>query len=235
MSTVAEPTYTRNTWQRMSSLRRLLAFLCTAFVLLIVRLITAVKAHWRGSSPISVQRIYFANHTSNADFVLIWSALPERLRDTTRPVAGSDYWLKGAVSRFIARDVFGSVLIDRTRSKFKDDPLEVMSDALNEGASLILFPEGTRNMTDAPLLPFKSGLFHLAKRQPEIELLPVWLNNTKRVLPKGEALPVPLLCSVTFGAPLRLRTGENKTAFLQRAAHELLRLSPRRHLEAPAA
>ena len=227
MSAVVDPAYADQAGHRPSALRQWLASLFTAAVLMFVRLMTSAKTTWVGSKPLPVQRIYFANHASNGDFVLIWSALPRALRSMTRPVAGADYWLKNAVQRFVATDVFGSVLIDRSCSAPAAEALERMADALRDGASLILFPEGTRNMTDAPLLPFKSGLFHLAKRQPDVEIVPVWLSNTGRVLPKGEIVPVPLHCTVTFGAPLKLKPKEPKAAFLERASNALLGLAPK--------
>lgn len=226
MSVVVDPAHAERTWHRPSSLKRWLASVFSTAVLMFVRLVTSAKVSWSGCKPRAVQRIYFANHASNGDFVLIWSALPPALRAMTRPVAAADYWLKTALQRFVARDVFGSVLIDRSGSVRADDALRRMTGAMNEGASLILFPEGTRNMTDRPLLPFKSGLYHLAKRQPAIEIVPVWLTNTGRVLPKGAIVPVPLTCSVTFGAPLTLRAREPKSAFLERAANALLALKP---------
>lgn len=226
MTAAVDPAYAGQTWHRPSALRRWLASLCTTAVLWFVRLMTAATAHWAGSRPVPAKRIYFANHTSNGDFVLIWSALPHSLRKMTRPVAGADYWLKNALQRFVATDVFGSVLIDRCRAAAADEALRRMADALDEGASLILFPEGTRNMTDMPLLPFKSGLYHLAKRCPDVEVVPVWLSNTGRVLPKGEIIPVPLRCGVTFGAPLKMRPSEPKAAFLARASNALLALAP---------
>ena len=182
-----------------------------ALITLFARFVTAVRAEWRGFEPDLAPRIYFANHTSNGDFVLIWTVLPPVLRRTTRPVAGADYWNVNAIRRFIADRVFHSVLIDRNPETRKDDPVGQMSQALDAGASLILFPEGTRNMTEERLLPFKSGLYHLAMARPEIELVPVWLENLNRMMPKGEVFPVPLLCTVTFGAPLRLR-GEDYAA-----------------------
>ena len=97
-----------------------------------------------------------------------------------------------------------------------------MTDALDAGASLILFPEGTRNMTEERLLPFKSGLYHLAMARPQVELVPVWLENLNRMMPKGEIFPVPLLCTVTFGAPLTISAQEDKSAFLERARAALL-------------
>lgn len=189
------------------------------------RVVTGVRGEWLGCLPEPRQRIYFANHVSHGDFVLIWTVLPPALRRVTRPVAGADYWEKSSLRRFIGKKVFRAVLIDRDPASRAADPIAQMASALDDGASLILFPEGTRNTTDAPLLPFKSGLFHLARTRPEAELVPVWIDNLNRVMPKGEVLPVPLLCTVGFGAPLRLGAGEDKAAFLDRARDAVLALS----------
>ncbi len=207
-------------------LRPLCARLSARAIVLFTCLVTGVQARWTGCAPQATQRIYFANHASHGDFVLIWTALPQALRRTARPVAGADYWQAGRLRRFIARDVFDAVLIDRERQACGPDPIEPMACALGNGQSLILFPEGTRNTGDAPLLPFKSGLYRLARRHPKVDLVPVWLANLNRVLPKGEVLPVPLLCSVTFGAPLRLLAEESKEAFLTRAQAALRALTP---------
>jgi 1-acyl-sn-glycerol-3-phosphate acyltransferase len=188
------------------------------------RLLTGVHPRWIGCQPESTQRIYFANHASHGDFVLIWACLPPRLRPGTRPVAGADYWNRSGLRRFIGSDVFKAVLIDREAETREADPIEIMHGALAAGHSLILFPEGTRNTTDERLLPFKSGIFHLASRQPGLELVPVWIDNLNRVLPKGEVVPLPLLCTVNFGAPLRLTPGETKVDFVARARNALLDL-----------
>jgi 1-acyl-sn-glycerol-3-phosphate acyltransferase len=194
------------------------------------RLLTGVRAIWKQSPEASGRRIYYANHSSHGDFVLVWASLPAARRRRTRPVAGADYWLGGPVRRFVGCRVFRAVLIERERAaSHRDrsaDPIGRMAAALDDGDDLILFPEGTRNMGDQPLLPFKSGLFHLAKRRPETELVPVWLANLNRVLPKGQVLPVPLLCTATFGPALTLAPGEGKDAFLARAREALLELAP---------
>lgn len=117
--------------------------------------------------------------------------------------------------------------MERDRKNHITDPIEQMATALDEGASLILFPEGTRNLSDEPLLPFKSGLYRLALARPRVELVPVWIANLNRALPKGEMIPVPILCTVTFGMPVRLRAGEDMAAFLERARTALLALRPR--------
>ena len=203
------------------------AGLAGALILFFARFITAVRGRWDGVAPTDQQHIYFANHASHGDFVLIWTVLPRRMRFATRPVAGSDYWLKSGLRRFIGRDVFNAVLIDRDPATRTSDPIVQMSEALDAGSSLIVFPEGTRNTTDAPLLPFKSGLFHLAQARPNVMLVPVWIDNLNRVMPKGEFVPVPLVCTVTFGAALTLAETETKQGFLARAEGALLALSPK--------
>ncbi len=194
-------------------------------IALFTRLLTAARVNWVGTEPIARQRIYFANHSSNADFVLLWTALPHALRVRTRPVAAADYWLKSRLRAFAGRDVFGAVLIDRDPGTRRADPVELMVAALDEGASLILFPEGRRNMGPERLLPFKTGLYHLARARPEVDLVPTWLENLNHVMPKGEVVPIPLICSVSFGAPLHLAPGEDRTAFLGRAHAALLALA----------
>jgi 1-acyl-sn-glycerol-3-phosphate acyltransferase len=192
----------------------------------LARLVTGVSPRWQGCGPSSEQRIYFANHASHGDFVLIWTVLPPELRATTRPVAGGDYWRRGAVRRFVGNDVFKAVLIERSETTAARDVLDPVKAALGEGASLIIFPEGTRNQTEAPLLPFKSGIYHIARAFPSIPLVPVWIENVGRVMPKGELLPVPLLCSVTFGSPTRLQDGERRPAFLERCEAALKATAP---------
>lgn len=190
------------------------------------RFITAPRAVWQGIEPVPHQRVYFANHSSNGDFVLLWTALPTPLRRQTRPVAALDYWLTSPLRAFIGREVFNAVLIDRRPEARTEDPVAQMVQAIDKGSSLILFPEGQRNSSDAPLLPFKSGLYHLAKARPEVDLVPVWIANLNRVMPKGEVIPVPLICTLTFGAPLHLSEDEPKDTFLLRATQALLALKP---------
>jgi 1-acyl-sn-glycerol-3-phosphate acyltransferase len=191
------------------------------------RFMTAPRAIWQGIEPVPRQRVYFANHTSNGDFVLLWTVLPAPLRRQTRPVAALDYWLTSPLRAFVGRDVFNAVLIDRRPEARTTDPVAQMVDALDKGASLILFPEGQRNSSDAPLLPFKSGLYHLAKARPGVDLVPVWIANLNKVMPKGEIIPVPLICTLTFGAPLHIVPDEAKEVFLSRATAALLALAPK--------
>ena len=188
------------------------------------RFMTAPRALWQGIEPVPHQRVYYANHTSNGDFVLLWTALPTPLRRQTRPVAALDYWLTSPLRAFIGREVFNAVLIDRRPEARTEDPVAQMVASLDQGSSLIIFPEGQRNSSDATLRPFKSGLYHLANARPQVDLVPVWIANLNRVMPKGEVIPVPLICTLTFGAPLHIQPDETKDAFLARATQALLAL-----------
>lgn len=190
------------------------------------RVLTGARAVWPAGGPSDAQRFYFCNHTSHGDFALIWSVLPPRIRARTRPVAGSDYWLKGPIRRYIARNVIDAVLVDRNPETRDRDPIAVMCEAVDEGSSLIAFPEGTRNTTEERLLAFKSGIYRLAAARPALAFVPVWIDNIGRVMPKGEILPLPLLCTAAFGEPLKLVEGESKGAFLDRTRAALLALAP---------
>ena len=189
----------------------------------LVKVFIGAYPRWAGSQPTRAQRIYFANHSSHLDTLALWSALPATLRQRTRPVAARDYWSHG-IRKFIADKGFNAVLIERDRDKCEGDPLQPLYDALDAGDCLILFPEGTRNQEPLPL-PFKSGLFHLAQRYPRVELIAVYLDNARRAMPKGSLVPVPLICTVRFGAPLGRVDGEDKARFLQRARQAVVELA----------
>jgi 1-acyl-sn-glycerol-3-phosphate acyltransferase len=192
------------------------------FLLQLVRVLTGAQARWYGCPPQAEQRIYFANHQSHADLVMIWAALPQELRSITRPVAARDYWTRTPLKQWITTAVFNAVYVDRER-KGESDPLQPLESALASGDSIILFPEGTRGDGEEPQ-SFKSGLYSLALKFPHVVLVPAWIDNIQRVMPKGEVVPVPILCSVTFGAPIRLEPDEERRAFLDRARAAVIAL-----------
>ena len=280
----------------------------TGWLLLgVVRLLTGAQARWYGCPPKAEQRIYFANHQSHADLVMIWAALPEELRSITRPIAARDYWANTPFKRWITTEVFNAVYVERAATAPAaaaaaraepevppppaknavapraeriepsmepllplaplivdvtpeavdevqgrldlpappppppmppppvqppamgnaepppPDPLAPLVEALRSGDSIIIFPEGTRGHTGEPQ-KFKSGLYTLATMFPDVVLVPAWIDNVQRVMPKGEIVPVPILCSVTFGAPIRVEEGEERRPFLDRARAAVIAL-----------
>ncbi|MDM0050279.1 lysophospholipid acyltransferase family protein [Variovorax sp. J22R115] len=250
-------------------------------LLALIRLLTGAQARWWGCPPKAEQRIYFANHQSHLDLVMIWAALPEELRGITRPIAARDYWANTPFKRWITTEVFNAIYVERgggapvvppappaqppaerIEPSFDDvpppdpapvepwtsqgelplsqpaaepvpaatpgslealAPLQPLIEALQSGDSIIIFPEGTRGHTGMPQ-KFKSGLFTLAQMFPEVVLVPAWIDNVQRVMPKGEVVPVPILCSVTFGAPIQLEEGEERRPFLDRAREAVVAL-----------
>ena len=241
-----------------ADLSRMMARLMGFFLLGLVRVLTGAQARWQGCPPKAEQRIYFANHQSHADLLLIWAALPSELRSITRPIAAKDYWTKTPFKRWITTSVFNAIYVDRKnggqipisknggqipisqgtsvpgsspedgRANLESDPhfsdpLEPLIDALESGDSVILFPEGTRGNQEEPQ-SFKSGLYNLALKFPQVVLVPAWITNVQRVMPKGEVVPVPILCSVTFGTPIALGLEESRSDFLVRARDAVMGL-----------
>ncbi|WP_366762815.1 lysophospholipid acyltransferase family protein [uncultured Xylophilus sp.] len=204
-------------------------------IVLFAQLLTGLRAIGFDATRHTGPTLYFANHTSHGDFVLLWATLPPWLRAVTRPVAGEDYWMASKLRAFIGRDVFRALMIRRDGSGAGGNPVEQMAEALGNGDSLIMFPEGTRNTTEETLLPLKSGLYHLARACPDVHLVPVWIENLKRVLPKGKLLPVPLACTLRYGPPLVLGAGEDKADFLARARQALLDMRPEYDRDPPPA
>lgn len=188
-----------------------------------LRLMTGAQAQWVGTEPHPRPRVYFANHCSHLDGPTIWSVLPPEIRALARPVAARDYWDAGQFRRYLSTKIFNAILIERKRPTRNDNPIDVMLQEMGNTGSVILFPEGTRSLNPDPA-PFKSGLFHLASKRPDLELVPVLLDNLNRLLPRGELFPVPMICSVTFGCPMFLQEGESRDSFLERARQAVISL-----------
>ena len=190
---------------------------------LLARFMSGASCRWIDSQPDTCQRVYFANHSSHIDAIIIWASLPKEVRMLTRPVAAKDYWMAGPVRRFMATKLFNAILSDRTNIKAHQSPVDYWIREIGHDYSLIVFPEGSRG-DGREIGEFKSGLYYLAKKRPDLELIPVHLDNMNRILPRGEVLPVPLLTCTTFGPPLWLEAGEPKAEFLARAREAVKKL-----------
>ena len=193
------------------------------FLALLARFLSGASARWIDSQPDTCQRVYFANHTSHLDPIVLWSSLPQAVRMITRPVAAKDYWSKGPVRRYFANQLFNAILIDREEIKVHQSPVDLIIREIGHTYSLIIFPEGGRN-EGGGIREFKSGLYYLSKKRPDLELIPVHIDNMNRILPRGEVLPVPMLTCISFGPPMWLEAGEVKVDFLTRARDAVLRL-----------
>ena len=187
------------------------------------KLLTGASARWVDCEPSAHARVYFGTHTSNLDAIVILTALPRRIRDRCRMVAARDYWEARPLRSYVAHKAFRTLLVDRGKVVKSNNPVQRMFDAVESGESLIIFPEGGRQ-AGPDMIDFKSGLFHLARRKPDLEFVPTYLENMNRILPKGEILPVPLIGLATFGPPMSFQAGEGKREFLDRARRAIERL-----------
>ena len=189
---------------------------------LLARVLIGAYPRWVGCKPTNAQRIYFANHTSHIDGVAIWASLPRDLQKLTHPVAAYDYWATNKFKNHVAIKGLNAVYLARVKdANSNEDPMQSLYDVLGKGESLIIFPEGTRHKEDLPQ-KFKSGLYALASKYPHVELIPVYLENSYRSLPKGKYLPVPLICTVRFGKAMFFDPSESRRNFLDRARQAVI-------------
>lgn len=193
----------------------------------VARLISGTVGRWVNSEPSTRQRVYYANHSSHFDILVLWASLPREVRRMTRPVAARDYWETNRLRRYLIYRVFNAIVIDRegADSGFRAayQSIEATLKGMGETYSVILFPEGTRGEGET-IAPFKGGIHLIAKSRPGIEFIPVYLENLNRILPKGEVFPIPLVSSISFGPPVVLQPGEKKPDFLERAHRALMEL-----------
>jgi 1-acyl-sn-glycerol-3-phosphate acyltransferase len=187
-----------------------------------VRFFTGVQVRWLGTQPQQVQRIYFANHTSHFDCLVLLSVLPRNIRKLVRPAGAADYWTATPIRNWFSQKIMHVIPIERLRLTKTNNPIKPLIQALEQGSSLIIFPEGGRSAT-AEIRKFKSGIYHLSKKRPDVELVPTYIENANRILPKGECIPIPMLCSITFGEPIHLRPNECREDFLERAEQAIKR------------
>jgi 1-acyl-sn-glycerol-3-phosphate acyltransferase len=119
------------------------------------------------------------------------------------------------------RIAFNILPIARKNISAENNPLRQMQAAIEAGYSLIIFPEGTRGSGDE-IAPFKAGVAHLLERTPGLPVVPAYLVNMGRSLPKGEFIPVPFFCEIRLGAP-RLVEGSKQEIVktLEAAVREL--------------
>ena len=191
----------------------------------IARHVSGAQVVYRDYQPSISQRVYYFNHTSHADSVLLWAVMPPDIRELVRMVAAEEYWHASPLRRYMAERVFNATFVSRNATALEDRQLQVrrMIAGMGREHSLMLSPEGTRG-DGYEIQPFKSGIYYLCQARPDVELVPVYLENLNRLLPKGEYIPLPLLCRVSFGKPFRLESHESKGSFLSRAREALVSL-----------
>jgi 1-acyl-sn-glycerol-3-phosphate acyltransferase len=160
-----------------------------------------LTARNRHNLPACGPAIIIANHNSHLDTLSLMAQMPLRTLRHVRPVAASDHFGSGAVG-LIARSLLQAILVDRRNSPGMK-ALDSVLAALDGGKIIIFFPEGSRGEAEV-LGKFRHGIGHLAQARPDVPLIPVYLHNMGKCMPKGSWLFVPFNCEMIAGPPADL-------------------------------
>lgn len=167
-------------------------------------LIKPVSLFWLGFNirrkqllPATGPAIIVANHNSHLDVIALLSLVPAKVAPRVRPAAASDYFMRTPVRRWLSTRLLGAVPVERT-GEYVGDPLAPCQAVLDEGDILILFPEGTRGEPER-MQELKSGIAHLAKNNPTVPVIPVYMAGLGKAMPRGAWLPIPVFVDVYVG------------------------------------
>jgi 1-acyl-sn-glycerol-3-phosphate acyltransferase len=197
------------------------------FMTLFIGLRVRGREHLAGSEPF----ILIANHSSHLDTISLLSLFPfSRLR-RIRPVAAADYFERNRFVSLLTKTLFNILPIARRNITTENNPLRRMREAIEAGDSLIIFPEGTRG-SGKEIGEFKSGVAHLISKLPGVAVVPAYLVNMGRSLPKGEFIPVPFFCEIRIGAP-RIFEG-NRQEIIKALEAAVLELVPEALQDTPS-
>lgn len=165
--------------------------------------------------------VFTPNHHSHLDTALLLAALPARFRDNTVVAAGADYFFDKRPKAFLSALALNAIPLERKKvsRRSSDRALELLRDDWN----LIIFPEGGRS-PDGWAQEFKPGAAFLAIRRG-CPVVPVHLEGTDEVLPKGSSRPRPARCTVTFGLPIVPVEGEDARRLNQRVERAVAELA----------
>lgn len=178
-----------------------------------------LRVRHRERLPKSGPAIVVANHNSHMDVFALLSLFPLRQQAKIHPVAAADYFLRDKRMAWFALNILNIIPISREGGE--TNPLAQCEQALRDGKTLILFPEGTRGEPGI-LSPLKSGLWHLSQSMPEVPIIPVWLRGTEQVMAKGNRIPLPLFIDVSIGDALNFHP--EKKVFMDELKQRLLTL-----------
>ena len=156
--------------------------------------------------------VFAANHHSHVDTPLLLSSLPTPWRHRAVIGAASDYFFGNPVTGALSALVIGAIPIDRT--KISRTSTDLARDLINEGWSLVVFPEGGRS-PDGWGQPFRGGAAFIAQRT-NVPVVPIHIEGTGRILRKGRSTPTPSRTTITFGEPMLCGADEDVRAFNER-------------------
>ncbi|MBM55003.1 MAG: hypothetical protein CMB32_00390 [Euryarchaeota archaeon] len=176
-----------------------------------LRFIIGVKYVNRSVLKREKQYILIANHNSHLDSMAIMSAVPMKSIHKVHPIAAQDFFGDGSTVEFLMKHFVNAVLIPRKRPKNSNDPdpLQIMSDVLDIGHSIIIYPEGTRGEPGV-MQEFKKGIAMMVQRHPDIPVIPIFLDGLHRSMPKGVNLFLPSNSKLFIGEPINFSSNETE-------------------------
>lgn len=146
--------------------------------------------------------IIVANHNSHFDTLILMSLFSGSQILKIHPVAAADYFCNTKFKTFVFTKLLGIIPISRKVRKAREEELfKDINESLRAGDSVIIYPEGTRG-NDSNLSKFKSGVAHIARMNPDIPVVPCYINGPDRILPKGSFLFVPFIADVYISEPV---------------------------------
>jgi 1-acyl-sn-glycerol-3-phosphate acyltransferase len=170
----------------------------------------------------NTQYIIVANHNSHIDTMALMSSIPAKDLNRTHPVAAATYFGKNSWLAVLSKLFVNTILIKRSEEGGESTALDVLGNFLSKGHSLIIFPEGSRGEPEK-MQAFRKGIGVLLQRYPHIPYIPVYIQGTGKILPKGERLIVPYDAIVHFGQA-QLAQAKEVESILDEVKNEILRL-----------
>jgi len=188
----------------------------------IMLVVLGLNVRRREQLPAGGPAVLVANHNSHLDAVALISLFPLRMLSKLRPVAAQDYFFRNPFLKWFALSIMGIIPLDREVKSKRKHPLASINEALDRGEIVIVFPEGSRGAPEQ-LGDFKAGIAHIAKKNPEAPLVPIYMHGLGKVLPKGEALLVPFFLDVFIGEAIQWQ--DNKKAFMEELSARMTTLA----------
>jgi 1-acyl-sn-glycerol-3-phosphate acyltransferase len=162
-----------------------------------------------------------ANHSSHLDILVLLTLFPLAQIPRINAVAAADYFLRNRFLKWFSLNLVGIIPIARTLTNLQSHPLDACFQALEQGRILIIFPEGTRSESER-MAQLKYGIWYLAKRHPEVPVIPVYMHGLGKSMPKGALLPLPIFIRIAVGKALFWQ--DNKDAFIGDLQHRFEQL-----------
>lgn len=155
------------------------------------------------------QFIIVANHNSHLDTMTIMASLPRKIIHKVRPVAAADHFGKTKRKEKWSNFFINTLLIQRKRDHEnpQNDPIHKMIQALDDGYSLILFPEGTRGEPEVQQ-PLKPGIALVLSQRPHVKYVPSFMKGMGKAMPKDDSLIVPFSSALVYGKPTNIASTE---------------------------